>query len=321
MKPFVAIIALVAISFNASAQDPELTQYYNNPLYLNPALAGAKNCQGRAMLHYRNQWPALAGSLVTTTFSADQSFDKIWGGVGLNYLQDVAGEGLLTTSSISLLYSFRLQLDDNSEIRIGFEPQFIQRKMDFSKLRFADQIQANRGFVLPTTEPLVNDPINMFNLNSGVVWQSDRHMVGFALHNVFEPVQSFYGTEESVLPMRFSFHGKTKWLLGSKPNKPHYLEPNALFMLQNKFTQLNATVLYRKGSVLSGVGWRQTFGEFRNADAALFVLGFKVPNFRLVYSYDMTVSDAQSAAPGSHELSMMFTWCMKDEKKKHNDTF
>ena len=56
-----AIIVLFAFPFltgESFAQDPEFSQFYANPLYLNPALAGVTIC-ARANANYRNQWPAI----------------------------------------------------------------------------------------------------------------------------------------------------------------------------------------------------------------------------------------------------------------------
>ncbi len=103
---FVAIVGIP----NAQAQDPELSQFYAAPVYTNPAFAGAGLCGGRVGVNYRNQWPNLPGTFVTTNFSYDQHFDGISGGVGLMFTRDVAGQGLLTTQSISGVYSYQLSL-------------------------------------------------------------------------------------------------------------------------------------------------------------------------------------------------------------------
>src|SRR6185295_17434324 len=58
------------------AQDPEFTQFYANPLYLNPAFAGTARCP-RICLNYRNQWPGISGTYVTYSASYDQHFDAI----------------------------------------------------------------------------------------------------------------------------------------------------------------------------------------------------------------------------------------------------
>jgi len=51
---FVAFGLLVAMKIQA--QDPTFTQFYANPVYLNPALAGSSGCP-RIALNYRNEWP------------------------------------------------------------------------------------------------------------------------------------------------------------------------------------------------------------------------------------------------------------------------
>ena len=53
------------------AQDPQFSQFYASPLYLNPALTGSVKCP-RATLNYRNQWPALGSTYVTYIASFDQ---------------------------------------------------------------------------------------------------------------------------------------------------------------------------------------------------------------------------------------------------------
>ncbi len=57
----ILLTAIITVLFTQTgqAQDPEFSQFYANPLYLNPALAGANICP-RAILNYRNQWPGLA---------------------------------------------------------------------------------------------------------------------------------------------------------------------------------------------------------------------------------------------------------------------
>jgi len=65
---FVFIVLFLACSNNKIfGQDPQFSQYYASPLYLNPGLAGI-NQQGRAGVNYRNQWPSIDANF--ETFSA-----------------------------------------------------------------------------------------------------------------------------------------------------------------------------------------------------------------------------------------------------------
>ncbi|MFQ3327045.1 MAG: hypothetical protein ACI8YC_001686, partial [Salibacteraceae bacterium] len=55
------------------SQDPIYSQFYSNPLYLNPALAGVERCP-RFVMNYRNQWPGISsggGNYVTYSASYD----------------------------------------------------------------------------------------------------------------------------------------------------------------------------------------------------------------------------------------------------------
>ena len=116
MKNFKALLYIVltfVLYSDANAQDPEFTQFYAAPVYTNPAMAGTGSCNGggRVVLNYRNQWPSLPGTFITTSASYDQHFDNIGGGVSLLLLDDRAGEGLLRSQTASAGYSFQLDVN------------------------------------------------------------------------------------------------------------------------------------------------------------------------------------------------------------------
>ena len=73
-----ALLAAVTlgITTDALAQDPAFTQFYANPMYLNPAMAGSANCP-RISLNHRNQWPNLRGSFITNSISIDKNVEAL----------------------------------------------------------------------------------------------------------------------------------------------------------------------------------------------------------------------------------------------------
>ena len=82
------LILLFAIciftSIDLKAQDPAFSQFYANPLYLNPAFAGAApKGAPRTNLNYRDQWPGIGRTFITTSVSYDKHVDKVGGGLGL----------------------------------------------------------------------------------------------------------------------------------------------------------------------------------------------------------------------------------------------
>src|SRR3954467_10487497 len=92
------LILTVVFSFSFSnglfAQDPQFTQFYANPLYLNPAFAGTARCP-RICMNYRNQWPLLSGRYETYSFSADMHMDALAGGLGVLVTADDQAYGTL----------------------------------------------------------------------------------------------------------------------------------------------------------------------------------------------------------------------------------
>ncbi|MFT5724889.1 MAG: type IX secretion system PorP/SprF family membrane protein [Bacteroidia bacterium] len=315
-------ITICSLQLNlVQAQDPEFSQFYATPVYTNPALAGTGKCDrlgtaGRASINYRNQWPALAGSFVTTAFSYDQQFDQINGGIGLIVMNDVAGEGLLTSNSISGVYAYELPISQKLVMRFGLEAQIMQRGIDWSKLRWEDQIHATRGFVGATSERPISNKITSPNFSTGWVIYGERFYGGLAVHNIIEPVQSFYGSQ-SHLPRRYTVHFGSVIPLDKGRLEQSTINPNALFMRQGQFTQLNFGFYMNRGPLVTGLWYRQTFGESLNSDALMILVGFKKNRFKFGYSYDLTVDSKRSAARGSHEISTAIEWCGKRPRKTY----
>lgn len=306
------ILALFAFT-DVKAQDPEFTQFFAIPIYTNPAFAGTGTCDGggRAVVNYRNQWPSLPGTFVTTAASFDQHFDKIGGGIGLMVVDDRAGEGLLSSTSVSAIYSYQWRVTNGFAMRFGIQGSYGQRSIDWDRLRFEDQIDPTRGFVDPTDEPYGTDQVGFANFAAGMLAYTKSFYAGFAAHNIIEPNQSFYGSKEAIIPMRFTGHGGVVVPLDGRRVPESTFSPNVLFMKQNKFTQMNLGFYVNKGPLVTGLWFRQTFGEYGNSDALIALVGFRKDRFKFGYSYDLTVSGAKSAAPGSHEVSAGIEWCAK----------
>ena len=314
MRRSLLLWVIIIVASALRAQDPEMTQYYAAPIYTNPAMAGTGACNGggRINLNYRNQWPSLPGTFVTTIASYDQHFDGIGGGIGLIAMNDVAGEGKLTSTTLAGIYSYQLVVSRKFTMRFGLEAQYVNRSLDWKKLRFPDQIDPTKGFTLPTQEPINPNKISYPNFSGGVLGYTEKFYCGFAVHNMIEPIQSFLGTQDSKLPRRYTLHSGLVIPLDNSydmANSNMTISPNLLFMMQNKFTQMNLGFYFSKGPLVTGLWYRQTFGKYLNSDALMVLVGFRKDRFKFGYSYDLTVSSARQAAPGSHEVSASIEWC------------
>ena len=114
IKYFKVLFVLIAIIFSSAAnkitaQDPEFSQFYANPLYLNPAFAGTARCP-RISLNYRNQWPGISGTFITTSATYDQHVESLTGGLGLMVTNDQAANTLRSTR-VSGIYSYQIKIN------------------------------------------------------------------------------------------------------------------------------------------------------------------------------------------------------------------
>ncbi len=312
-----SFILMLSVVFATRAQDPHFSQYYANPMYLNPSLAGAGLCGGRMNLNYRNQWPGVPNAYSTFAASYDQAFRDNQGGFGLLFLNDVAGDGFLTTNHIGGSYAYRITLGRNWQLQAGIQGTYMERSIDFGRLRFGDQIDPNNGFVWPTQERLPgNNKISMFSVSSGLTLFSRTFFAGFAVHHMNQPNQSFFGTSGpgTFLPRKYTLHAGATLKPVTRPGQTAAwsISPNIMLQQQEQFSQLNLGFYFNKGPLITGLWFRQTQP---NADAFVALVGFRFGDFQMGYSYDVTVSKAKAVTAGSHELSISYRFCLSNRPK------
>lgn len=307
-------LAILALSsaftgHEAKAQDPSFTQFYANPLYLNPALAGTATCP-RIVLNHRNQWPALSGSFVTNSVSYDQYVDAVSGGLGLYVMTDNAGRGTLTQFSINGIYSYQLALSDKVSMVAGFQASYFQRNLDWGSLTFGDQIDPRRGFIYETQDTPRGGKVDNVDFSSGFVIFSETFFGGVAVHHLFEPNESLI-VQEAPLERKYTVHAGARLPLGKdiKGTTDTYISPNILYQQQYDFQQLNLGVYIQKGPLIGGV-W------YRFQDSFIILLGVETDRFKTGYSYDLTTSQLTTETAGSHEISFAFNFNCKPKKKK-----
>lgn len=304
---FLLAFCVVSIGSELFAQDPAFTQFYANPLYLNPAFAGAVRCP-RFVMNYRNQWPNIQGTYNTYSASYDQHFDALSGGIGVMAWSDDAGKGTLKTTSVSGIYSYQLNVSRQFSLKAGFQATYQQKKLDWSKLNFGDQIDSRNGFIYQTAEVANDNKSGIIDVSAGVIGFGKRYFFGFAANHITKPDESVIGGR-SILPMKFTGHAGAVIPIGNSQNDAS-ISPNILFMKQNNFQQLNLGLYFQKGPIVGGL-W------YRNQDAFIVLVGIQMAKFRFGYSYDVTVSKLGSTnTAGSHEVSMSLQLNCKPKKKK-----
>lgn len=305
MKKVLAIIA-IGIGFSASAQDPQFTQFYANPIYLNPAFAGSHGC-GRISMNYRNEWPSLTGNYVTYSASYDNYFKSVNGGIGLIAMHDQQGQGTIFTSMLGGVYSYHLTVNRKFKMMFGARAAMFNKFLDWSKLTFGDMIDPRRGFIYQTGDVQRGGSRYFFDASAGMVGYNKHFFFGVAGHHLNRPDESMI-IGSSRLPIRLTGHMGAKIPLGANSQYKNItsIMPNVIYQYQNGFQELMFGTYVQYGAFTAGA-W------FRNRDAFILTIGMDTGKFRLGYSYDITVSRLNNGVSGgSHEISLGLLLNCKD---------
>jgi len=318
----IIFILLVATLGAVKAQDAEFSQYYANPLYLNPAYAGSIEC-GRLGLNYRNQYPSLSNAYVTYNVSYDQSMPGINSGFGFLVMNDAQGDGGLVRTSVGAYYSYDLKVSSDINVRFGVKGAYYQEKLNWNKFVFADQIDPTTGNIDPNSSelPPSKDNITAVDFAAGLVLNySDKFFVGVAADHLTQPKLSFYENDDSKLPMKITANAgvsinASNGGLGNTYDGDIIIQPNILYMQQENFHQLSAGLYIAKYPFVVGSWYRH---NFQNQDAVVALVGITYNNFRAGYSYDFTVSQIGGKAGGAHEISFAWDFCLYKEKARRH---
>lgn len=299
--------AFCLTGFVSYGQDPQFTQFYANPIYLNPAFAGSHGCP-RFAVNYRNEWPSLTGNYVTYSMSYDQYFKNISGGFGVIAMHDQQGQGTIFTSMLGAVYSYHLNVNRKFKMMFGARAAMFNKFLDWDKLTFGDMIDPRRGFIYQTGDVQRGGSRYFFDASAGMVGYNKHFFFGFAAHHLNRPDESMI-IGSSRLPIRMTGHMGAKIPLGSKSQYKNItsIMPNVIYQYQNGFQELMFGTYVQYGAFNAGA-W------FRNRDAFILTIGVDTGKFRLGYSYDITVSRLNNGVSGgSHEVSLGMLLNCKDK--------
>jgi len=206
--------------FQAHAQDPILSQYYTNRMYLNPALTGYEPGTTVSANH-RNQWAQVAGrnaKFTTNSITADISASCLQSAFGVYFLDNTEGEGFLKWQHLGLSYAWytrdsRRMTPSDFKLRLGVKATYNWRSLDWSQLVFSDQLDAIRGAINPTSLPLPSGLQSRtayadFGGGAAFDWThggGNRLSAGVAFHHLVRIDNSLFFLDDT-LPTRTTLH-------------------------------------------------------------------------------------------------------------------
>lgn len=259
-KIFFTAFVLGLISADLYSQDPTFSQYDANQLYYNPAYTGYKKA-ARIEVSYRSLWPNVPGKpfpgpLSTYSLFSDAYItvrDKFNAGIGAFVMQDIEGEGYLRTTTAGITYSQHMphirargDMSERFDIYAGFKAYYGNIHIDWSRLVFSDQLNANYGLI--GSSAFNQNAISSkgyFDFDFGLLVRNNYkgqnrwyNELGFAMAHVLAPTIALTGsnTDVSKLPRKYTATYRSNIALAGDN---FFIGPTILFENQAKFYEAN----------------------------------------------------------------------------------
>lgn len=326
-KGFHILLWLISLSSFTYGQDGAFSQYFTNPIFLNPAFVGSSEGTRISMGH-RIQWPYIPGQFSTTGIGVGYQPDELMDGVGTIVKRNVEGEGNLTTTNVMGLFSRRWVIPQTMDIQAGMQVGAIHRRINWNKMVFSDQLDPVLGNVRASQ---ANKPNNLsataFDVSAGIITKFDfpfkkgiaLNQAGLAVYHVNQPSTSFTGAKANY-PRRWVAHyGVLLPFNGVQTGKTLSIYPNARFEKQRDFTQLDLSAVAFEDPLFFGASFRNGKDYFNPENTSQLIVtgGVRSQNkalgrFMIGYSYDVSLTGMRQVNRGSHEISLMFFFQKKD---------
>ncbi len=328
MRRVLSIIFLIASVGKISAQDPEFSQYYSAPLYLNPGFAGT-GTDHRFIMNYRNQWPSITNGFVTAAASYDYNLHDLNSGVGLLITGDKAGTAGLRSVQVNLQYAYKVHIANKWVLSPGLNFGIGSRNIDMDKLVFYDQLDPDDpNNPNPSSPNYQNISSKMyFDFGFGGLMYSRKIWFGFSMAHLNKPNRSLRN-DESIIPVKTTIHGGIRIPLYNgllKRDRVAAIAPSFVYKKQGNFDQFDIGTYFLYEPIVIGLWYRgipitQNVADNISQDAIVIILGFQLEKIEFSYSYDLTISELGPSIGGAHEVAVKYMLntprSAKNRKKK-----
>ncbi|BDD04969.1 PorP/SprF family type IX secretion system membrane protein [Aureibacter tunicatorum] len=319
---FVVIFVVFGSVNDARAQDPQFSQFFSAPLYLNPGFTGATQLT-RFGANYRNQWPSLEANFTTYSAFADHYFEDYNSGVGIIFLGDRVSNYGIGLNSIHLTYAYQLAISDKVTFRPGIKVGYVGQSANYSKLVFGTGIDPDTGLPNPDGNPNIDGQAkNYFDLGFGGVLYTGEFWLGVSADHLTQPDQSLSGLDQEILPIKFAATAGYKFVLSKRRRnviREYSFTPTILYKKQGEFDQMDLGMYLTVEPIVLGMWYRgvpfKAVEGKSNHESLVFLIGYSMNDFKVGYSFDYTLSEIGIQSGGAHEISISYSLFTGDPRR------
>lgn len=304
MKYLVMIVMGFVFANSLQAQqEPLLSRYMFNGLFINPAYAGSHDYWTSSHT-FRKQWVGFDGSPQTIISAVDGPIPGQNMGLGAVFFNDQIGVTKQNTFMVNYSYQLKFKNTD-AKLAFGTSAGISQYSAKLTDLVYWDE-----------SDPVFENDLNsrvIPKMGFGVYYYTDRWFAGFSIPTLLAYQK---GKDFSINVNNGTFLHRHYLLSGGYVfdlNDDFKIRPTVLFKyLPNAPFQadINAAISY-KDAFWFGV-------SYRSGDAMSFLVEYQSNMFfRVGYAYDLTVSQLRNYSHGSHEIMIGIDFGKELKKVKH----
>lgn len=318
-KSFLLVLIFAMHWVVSNAQDVHFSQYFNNPLSVNPALAGEDAGRGRFILNYRSQWSSVTSNPYKTgAVSFDRSIlrDELFGAIQI--FNDKAGDSYMNFTQVNISLAPKVWISPTDYLKAGITGSWTQRSLNTTNLTWNSQFDGTTiNQAIGSGEDVFQSRTDYFDCSVGLLWShrmKNKNMIttGISAFHVVRPSYKLISEIENT-NIRWTGFADFTWIL--KPSKVS-LNPSALIMVQGPYREMAMGVVAKFSIGLSSkytgyyIASRLFLGTFyRNNDAIVLYSGLEYKaQIQINLSYDINVSKMMAVAGsrGGMEISLKY---------------
>ena len=316
-KRLIYTFCLFVLITNSYAQDVQISQYYSSPLFLNPAMVGLGD-DTRVGFNYRNQWAKVGKAFSSQIAFGDHHFSDYNASVGTIVMNQQEGHGKLRTTEMSLLGGYTINVSKEFNINAGLQATYGTRGINYDLLDFGDQYTDADGLVNPISLEGLTGRNNRsyFDFSTGALLYGGNMFLGVSVHHLRKHDFSLDAIP-TKLDRKLSVQGGYKVSLEKAPTRKSYQqtyqpEKSLIFVTnykqQGNFNQFDIGAYLIYEPMMFGL-WYRGFpigGKEEPSESVVFMVGAKVQDFKVGYSYDYALNNLRGYGITVHEISLIY---------------
>ncbi|MBK9448751.1 MAG: type IX secretion system membrane protein PorP/SprF [Bacteroidetes bacterium] len=294
---------MMLLAFEGKAQqDPMFSQYYFNPLTVNPAYAGSRDVVSLTGL-VRRQWLGIASAPVTGGFSIHTPDAARKNGFGLTIVNDQLS--YIGQTWLSGAYSYRIPMG-KYKLQLGLQGTLYNWRINWNKAHMIDPndnvpAMYGRNLLLP-------------NAGFGAFFYGEKLFAGLSIPHLLvnsldnnRPGISLNSKESDIAALKRHFFLMAGYVIPIDPD--FKIKPSVLLkQVYGAPLELDINMnMYFGGKF--GVG-----ASYRTGDGIVGILEYQFNRqLRAGYAYDYPFTDLRRFTSGSHELMISYDFSFGNE--------